>query len=89
MIDITEASLSGSESTAIEKEIITVDNKKSADIFKKIFAKSKENVPTTKTLKWNSEEIKENDTKKEWNIKIVTWNINGIRAWIEVNLTFF
>ena len=36
------------------------------------------------STKYNSEEFKTASNGKEWNLKIVSWNVNGIRAWIEV-----
>jgi uncharacterized protein YkuJ len=35
-------------------------------------------------VKFDKEEFKYTTEKKDWNFKIVSWNINGIRAWIEV-----
>ena len=35
--------------------------------------------------KYDKEEFKRTTDGKEWNLKIVSWNINGIRAWVEVN----
>ena len=40
--------------------------------------------PTETKLKYNKEDFACDRT--DWNLKLVSWNINGIRAWIEVFL---
>lgn len=56
----------------------------SANIFKQIFAKKKEHTESKKELLYNKDDFKNSSNGKEWNLKLVTWNINGIRAWIQV-----
>ena len=56
----------------------------SANIFKQIFAKSKEKAEAKKELIYDKDDFKNSSNNKDWNMKLVTWNINGIRAWIEV-----
>ena len=36
--------------------------------------------------KYDREEFKPASNGKEYNFKIASWNINGVRAWIEVNI---
>ena len=36
------------------------------------------------STKYDKEEYKKASNGKEWNLKIVSWNVNGIRAWLEV-----
>lgn len=36
-------------------------------------------------LKYNKQDFTEASNGKEWNFKIASWNINGVRAWIEVS----
>jgi len=55
----------------------------SANIFKQIFAKSKEKAEAKKELIYDKDDFKNSSNNKDWNMKLVTWNINGIRAWIE------
>ena len=38
---------------------------------------------TETKLKYNKEDF--TCDKTDWNLKLVSWNINGIRAWIEVS----
>jgi len=75
------------ESVVIKTDEVVVESrvKKSAAIFKSIFAKENVIVPG----KWDNEDFGAGMEGKEWNLKIVTWNINGIRAWIEVVMFFF
>jgi len=40
------------------------------------------------TTKFSKEEFQKASNGKEWNLKIVSWNVNGIRAWIEA-INFF
>jgi hypothetical protein len=42
----------------------------------------------TSTTKFSKEEFQKASNGKEWNLKIVSWNVNGIRAWIEA-INFF
>lgn len=37
-------------------------------------------------LKYSRQDFKKASNGKEWNFKIASWNINGVRAWIEVSL---
>lgn len=41
------------------------------------------------TVKYDSEEFKTPSNGKEYNLKIVSWNVNGIRAWIDVIRYYF
>ena len=36
-------------------------------------------------VKFNKEDFKDSSNGKPYNLKIVSWNINGIRAWLEVD----
>lgn len=36
-------------------------------------------------VKYDKEEFKKASNGQEWNLKIVSWNMNGIRAWLEVS----
>lgn len=68
------------------RETKTASTKTSTEIFKNIFAKGKENSAAVSHVpKWSGEDFKYEKEGKEWNLKMVTWNINGIRAWMEVN----
>ncbi len=59
---------------------------KSAEIFRSIFAKGRENSAAVSAApRWKSEDFRYDKEGKEWNLKLVTWNINGIRAWMEVS----
>jgi hypothetical protein len=33
---------------------------------------------------FSKDEFKNPSNGKEWNLKITTWNINGVRAWLKV-----
>lgn len=54
---------------------------------KKLPQKGEEQQKPVVDLKYNSEDFKEASNGKEWNFKIASWNINGVRAWIEVSLS--
>lgn len=45
---------------------------------------SESKLETDSTTKYNSEDFKTPTNGKEYNLKIVSWNVNGIRAWIDV-----
>lgn len=36
------------------------------------------------SLKYDKEEFKNPGNEKDWNLKIASWNVNGIRAWLGV-----
>lgn len=42
-------------------------------------------VESKSNVKYTKEEFKTASNGKPYNFKIVSWNINGIRAWLEVN----
>lgn len=49
--------------------------------------KSKEeddSAETQSALKYDKEEFKNPSNGKDWNFKISSWNVNGVRAWLEV-----
>ena len=37
---------------------------------------------------YSKEEFSKPSNGKDWNLKIVSWNVNGIRAWCEVRIRF-
>ena len=46
-------------------------------------------VDTNEALtKYDAEEFKKPSNGKEWNLKIASWNVNGVRAWLEVFIKF-
>ena len=38
--------------------------------------------------KYDKESFKNPANEKDWNFKIATWNVNGVRAWLEVSFLF-
>ncbi len=57
-----------------------------ADVEEAKLDSSKENNEETEkqALKYDSHEFREPSNGKEWNFKIASWNVNGVRAWLEV-----
>jgi hypothetical protein len=93
--EVDEACCGGEEVLVVEEVAVGEVRREgeqleaSSEVFKRIFARKKaEKGVVERSSRWSSEDFAAGMEGKQWNLKIVTWNINGIRAWIEVGAGF-
>ncbi len=69
-----------------EEENVSVEQKEEIgeDKSLEVIVETKEKIVESTDAASSNVEDKNNDNLKENKLKIVSWNINGIRAWVEV-----
>jgi len=83
-----ESSTSASASKRNKKTVESKENKADSgdDNLNNKSSNDEEIIETPKTRpKYDVDKFKQTSNGKDWNLKIVSWNVNGIRAWLEKN----
>ncbi len=70
------------EENESEEENVAVEQKEE-DKSLEVIVETKEKIVESTDAASSNVEDKNSDNLKESNLKIVSWNINGIRAWVE------
>lgn len=69
------------QKTGLNTEVTTKETKKSKESGDEETSDKKD----TPSVTYSSDKFKNPSNGKEWNFKISSWNINGIRAWLDVS----